>query len=156
MTVPEEFVVWEWLDKQGDPVYVGYGKMPIGSRKHPALKMFEMRNSEDSDLNVFLRGFKKEPKRSKKLTTSKLHRHGARAIVFQRRSELAKEGYELLSTRPWGTVTGGGKPRPVKNPRGKYFASVRAAAIHEGVNQCTITRRCNSEKSKWRYVDESS
>jgi len=151
--VPHEFVVWEWLDSHGDPFYVDFGKMPLGCKHHPAKTLYNARNRIDSDLTEFLRAFGKEPQRSKDLPISKMHRREAKGIVYARRMQLKKQGFELLSNRPYGTCIGGGTARKVVSPEGEVYPSVRAAAAKLGVNQCTITRRCNNQQSGWKYAD---
>lgn len=154
MSVPQEFVVWEWLDVNGDPVYVGYGKMPMGHKTHPAKKLYQLRNQSESDLNTFLRSLGHEPDRGNGVPTTKMYHSEAKAVVYARRQALKKQGFILLSTRPYGTISGGGLPRAVRSPDGEEYSSVREAAAAIGVNPCTITRQCaNKKRGGWKYIN---
>lgn len=148
----EEFSVWQWNDELGQPVYVGYGKHPMGSKVHPSALRFKARHDCESELNDYLCTLKKEPDHEESITRQKMYKEGAKAYVFALRRKLAKEGHTLLTTRPRGTTIGGGARRCVVDPNGTTFDSVRSAADFWGVAACTITRKCKAEKEGWRYV----
>lgn len=148
--VHPEFIVWEWLDKQGEPFYVGYGKH-IDGGPHPSEAVWAVRHEIKSDLHVYLSALKDPPQLSTKYKAL-MFRPAARKECFARRSRLRREGYTLLSPRPYGTTVGGGVSRIVQSPKGKKYMSVREAARAHGWNQCTITRYCATGKDGWKYL----
>lgn len=146
---PHEYVVWEWLNEHGLPIYVGNGH--VSGKKHPAVKIWEERFSVNSHLHNWLRTLDAEPRRSGDVPRRLMHRQGARAVCTARKNQLKSLDIELLSPRPFGTTSGGGSRRPVISPEGVRYDSVRGAARLLGYNQGTITRYCNNEEKGWRY-----
>lgn len=154
--IPAQFAVWEWVDDKGTPVYVGRGKY-VGE-KHPARLMFESRTDpkKDSHLMRWLCSLDAEPKRSESVPALKLHHAEAASWFYIRRQQCKERGLSLLSTRPFGTTTGGGASRAVVSPEGDVYISVRAASRETGISTAEIVRLCNLPKSLWRYIDANS
>lgn len=146
----QRFVVWTWTDADGTPRFVGWGR---ASRQHPAKQLWAKREGADSDLNFWLRTFTEEPRRIENAGIVRYYKHEAAAIAEGLRNRYKNDGNELLDTRPWGTRIGGGLARMVMAPDFAIYDSVRQAAVDEGVNPCTITRWCQSDKSGWDYLN---
>lgn len=150
MAAERIYVVWEWLDDDGLPCYVGVGKQ---TGKHPADILFSKRHESDSTLTRWLRTLKKRPKRSPDVPAFAMHKADAKGVAFARKKELQEMGFVLLTTRPFDTIAGGGVARGVLAPDGEIYESVREAAKAHGVNQCTITRRCTKQTGGWSYIE---
>ena len=149
---PPRWFVWEWTNSQGEPKYVGIGRLDKDDR-HPADVLWDQRIEFESHLTNWLRGLKKQPRRSKTLPSLALHRQDAKGLFFSRRKQLKEEGITLLLRRPFGTSIGGGHHRAVVSPNGDVFVSVREAARDTGLSASQITRRCKSKNSDWRYLN---
>ena len=142
-------VVWTWLDTDGKPVYVGWGKF---EKTHPAKIVWAGRNSYESELNTWLRSLKNEPKRATHTTSIPLRKQDARAMARAICERHRKADESLLDSRPDGTKLGGGGRRQVLSPELTVYPSVRQAAIDVGVNACTITRWCQEAGTDWDYL----
>jgi len=150
---PEKFAVWEWVDPEtSEPVYVGVGAYENGL--HPAQRLWDLRFKTDSTLNQWLRRFEHEPRRVNSIGVRALHRHAAYEYAAARREWLKNQGCTLLSGRDLETYAGGGMSRAVVDPNMEIYPSVRQAAEENGVTPATITRRCQTPSSGWRYLDE--
>lgn len=149
MPAHKKYVVWTWFDEDETPKFVGWG---VYSRTHPAKTLWAQRNGIDSDLHIWLRKFKTEPKRVERTGLVQYYRAEASAVAAVLREKCAKDGYKLLDPRPWGTKEGGGAARMVISPDFAIFGSVRKAAVDMGVNPCTITRWCQTDGSGWDYI----
>lgn len=158
MSKTPTFVVWAWL-YNGHPFYVGWGKHTPEScdrlATHPAARLFATRHDIPSRLNAWLRTLEAEPPRCNE--TARLgpfHKAVARSVCLTKREELIKLGYELFSSRGVDTFNGGGGARKIVGPEGIVFPSVRAAAMHVGVDNSTLTRWCQARDKGWRYHEE--
>lgn len=146
----QKYVVWVWKE-QGVPRFVGWGRM---GRNHPAKELWAKRHGADSDLNLWLRGFEKEPDRSdQRGLLRQFYKHEASSIAVALRIKYKNEGYSLLDSRAWGSYEGGGAARMVMSPDFTIFGSVRQAAVDEGVHPSTITRLCQAEGTGWDYLN---
>lgn len=150
-----EFAVWEWLDEDGLPVYVGIGRVIHG--EHPAAILWDkvawsQRGKVDSPLNRWLLTHKKEPKRGKELPTPFMYQADAQTLAHNRREFLKARGFTLLLARPYGTHKGGGAARAVISPCGDVYVSVRAAARELNLNHCAVVRWCNDSENGWTYL----
>lgn len=153
---PSSFAVWEWLDKDGTPMYVGRGRILDGV--HPAQALWNQRTKAelDSHLMRWLRTFEEEPQRSDAVPELTIYQQEADGWFYARRAQLKERGVDLLSTRPFGTTVGGGTSRAVVSPEGDVYTSVREAVRDTGLSVATIIRFCKSPRSDWKYVDEIS
>lgn len=144
-----EFVVWEWTDSDGKPKYVGCGKIVGGV--HPAVRMWEDRTNLRSQLGDWLQSLKKEPHRAWKVKDLALVKSDAKKLAHSRRLEHRKKKRRLLSSRPYGTVRGGGAALVVIDEKGDIHESVRDAALAHGISGATVSRRCKNPLSGWCF-----
>ncbi len=145
-----QFCVWTWLNDEGEPVYVGWGKFCL---THPAKHVWASRKAYDSELNDWLRTLEREPDRKYDELTARFSRTEASAQANFMRKDLKAKGAKLLDSRPKGTKAGGGAARGVLTPDLEIYESVRQAATALGVHPCTITRKCRTEGSGWDYLN---
>jgi hypothetical protein len=144
------FCVWTWLNDDGEPVYVGWGKQVLN---HPAKHVWASRDAYDSELNFWLRTcIHGEPDRSYGEGAAKFAKNDASHQCNFIRQTLKKKGYKLLSSRPIGTRSGGGSARGVLSPDLEIYNSVRQAAAAQGVNPSSVTRWCKDEDNDWNYL----
>lgn len=145
-----KFVVWEWVDAERIPVYVGWGRQ---TRCHPSFTLWDMRMVFNSDLNMWLRKHEHEPERIDHNGIVHFYRQEASNVAASLRTRYQKKGRKLLDPRPWGTKAGGGSARQVMAPDMTIYSSVRQAAVDVGVNPCTITRWCQTRGSGWAHLN---
>lgn len=144
-----QYCVWTWLNDDGDPVYVGWGKFSL---THPAKHVWASRKAYSSELNDWLCTLDSEPDRTYGEGAARFSRgEASHQANFIRRTEKAK-GHNILSSRPTGTRSGGGSARGVLSPELDIYDSVRQAAAEQKVHPCTITRWCKSDSSDWNYL----
>ena len=144
-------MVWEWIDDQGRPVYVGMGSGPNADRvfMRAMLKAGRVNNP----LSEWLLSVDGLPERSTAIPSMLLHKVDAMNTLQARRENLRRKGVRLLSRRPHGTKAGGGSPKLVEGPDGTLYTSVREAARKTGVTPATISRKCNDPISDdWSFV----
>jgi hypothetical protein len=151
MSNAKTYMIWTWIDEDGVPFYVGWGKMEIA---HPAKRVWARRNSVTSDLTIALRTYKREPKRGRKDSSLvPLTRAEASGIAVARREQYKSDGIAILSDREHGTKVGGGAGRAIMGPEFEVYNSVREAAAAYGVNPSTITRWARRPGSDFDYVN---
>lgn len=152
MVQNRKFVVWEWVDKPRNLVYVGWGR---DGDTHPAEQLWINREVFTSDLTVWLREFKNAPPEWVDHSgIVHFYRHEACNVAASLRARYKAEGRTILDTRPWGARSGGGAARMIMAPDMSIYSSVRQAAVDKAVNPCTITRWCQSEENNgWTYLD---
>lgn len=147
-----QFVVWEWTDSDGNPMYIGVGKIVNG--EHPAIRLWKGRDNLNSQLGEWLMSLKKEPHRAWKVNDLAMVKADAKRLAHSRRLEHIKKKRPLLSNRPFGTVRGGGAPLVVIDDLGHTHKSVREAALAHGVSGATVTRYCQNPLSGWCYSNK--
>lgn len=143
------FCVWTWLDDDGNPVFVGWGKHVL---THPAKHVWASRNAYESELNDWLRTRAVEPDRVYGEGAARFSRNEASHQANFIRQTLKKKGFKLLSSRPIGTRSGGGSARGVLSPDLEIYESVRQAATVNGVHPSSVTRWCKDEDNDWNYL----
>lgn len=141
-----EYFAWEWLDADGSPMYVGWGKQVRG--KHPAEVMWKQRKN-GSKLGDRLAALTTEPQRSAAVPEVGLTKEEARTYCSARKRELHKNGVQLLSSRPHDSRRGGGSAVSVVDDAGREHESVRAAAEFHGLNPSTVSRFIRDALSGW-------
>lgn len=145
-----EYFVWEWLDAEGFPMYVGWGKMQRGV--HPAEALWNHRK-KGSELGDQFAMFESEPQRSAAIPEVGLTKAEARTYCSARKLELQKKGVRLLSSRLRDSRRGGGSAVGVVDDAGIEYESVRAAAKAHSLNPCTVSRFVRDALSGW-YVKQ--
>jgi len=143
------FCVWTWLNDEGTPIYVGWGKFHL---THPAKHVWASREAYPSELNDYLKTLDREPDRRYDELTSRFSGADASFHANFVRRKLKKEGVVLLSSRPTGTKIGGGLARGVLSPDLEIYPSVRRAAVANKVHPCSVTRWCKDPDSEWNYL----
>jgi len=141
-----EYFAWEWLDADGSPMYVGWGKLQRGV--HPAEVLWKHRK-KGSELGDRLATLKLEPQRSAVVPQVGITKEEARTYCSARKLELQKKGVQLLSSRPRASRRGGGSALRVVDDRGDEHESVRAAAEAHRLNACTVSRYVRDPLSGW-------
>lgn len=150
MAANPHYFVWEWLDQQGQPRYVGCA--PSRNGEHPADILWDNRANLNSELGRWLQMLPKQPLRNVELPSIGMYYKQAAAISTAERARLRTINVDLLSARPFGTKAGGGRAKAVIDELGDVHESVRAAAADRGIDAATVTRYCSNPKSEWRYV----
>lgn len=153
---PPNYYVWEWLDDEGNIVYIGNSPRSDGGEL-PWTVLWTSRFIIDSDLNRWLRSLEKQPARGTFLPAQPMTKREAYTLAGKRRHQLRlSNNPALLSARRDGTTDGGGTRRAVVSPLGDLYVSVREAARDQGLpNSSQITRLCQDPNSAWRYLDEA-
>lgn len=141
-----EYFAWEWLDADGSPMYVGWGKQIRGA--HPAEVLWKQRK-KGSELGDHLATLKSEPQRSAAVPQVGITKEEARTYCSARKLELRKKGVQLLSSRPRDSRCGGGSALSVVDDAGVEHESVRAAAEAHGLNPSTVSRYVKDPLSGW-------
>lgn len=147
---PKKHTSWLWLDTDGEPRFVGWGWY---DQRHPAKRVWALRNAYECELNDWLRTLTREPDRDESFVEILLSRNEASAIANLKAKELKEAGHDILDSRPYGTKKGGGRNRYVIGPDFVVYKSVRKAAEKVGVNASTITRWCQTPGSDWDFLD---
>lgn len=142
-----EHFAWEWLDAEGTPMYVGWGRTVRGV--HPAQQLWGRRGKGRSELNTRLATFQNEPQRSAAVPELALSKEDARNYCSARKLELRKKSVKLLSGRPYSSRHGGGSALRVVDGDGNVHDSVRDAAVAHGLNPSTVSRFCRDPLSGW-------
>lgn len=156
MSQEKNYTYWIWCDDLGVPMFVGWGRY-IKQRKYtlkePSTVVFEKRFDFDSELNLWLRQYNEEPLRCEPFSIKKTfyHKVDARTLAVNNRMKLIREGVRLLNPKPFESMTGGGRRRPVNGPSG-MFESVREAARMLDVDPGSITLWCQAKKDGWHYI----
>jgi hypothetical protein len=82
-----------------------------------------------------------------------MSRDAAEALKASNVAALSAQGYKLLSSRSTGSwMTGGGISKPILDPKGDMYMSVRAAARDLGKPPGSIVRWLKNSKSGWKYI----
>ncbi len=145
------YCVWTWLsDEDGEPIYVGWGKFTV---THPAKHVWASRKAYDSELNLWLRSLDREPDRLYGEGAAKFSKAEASHQANYITRQLKKKGRITLSSRPFGSKTGGGSARGVLSPDLEIYTSVRQAAAANEVHPSSVTRWCKDEDLDWNYLN---
>ncbi len=142
--------VFTFMDDTGAVRYIGVGRETRGAK--PWEELWDSRFRCDSPVAHWLRGYIEPPVRGNVGSGEAMSEVAAGELFTINRRRLLESGANLLSTRPLGSyVTGGGLCNPVVcGDEGLWFASIREAARHYGVNASTIQRRVNRGTDGWR------
>jgi hypothetical protein len=124
---PARWYVWEWLNAEGRPVYLGRGRRTANG-DHPADILWDRRRTQNNELGKWLQSLSEPPRRNIQIVGSHMYKSEADAIYDGRKLQLDKLNISLLQTRDFGSKIGGGDGRGVLDPNGDFYESVRAAA----------------------------
>ena len=142
--------VWLWLDPvTREPKYVGYGS----SRYELPWDHEWSKRGGSSELSQWLAKLEKQPPRDPTINEDVYFGDVAAKYAAQIRKGIKTP---LLKNRSYqGTQTGGGAAKPVIDPNGFTFKSVRAAAHEYKVDVGTICAYLkHSIQTGWKYVDK--
>jgi hypothetical protein len=147
---------WEFIDEQGRKcAYVGCDNHELGA-PHPANVLWNERHTVRSDLHNWLRTLPAIPARIDFPAEQPIFRVDALGIAFGLREGYRRQGVRLITTRPEGSCRGGGAAKPVVDPKGDIYDSVRQAAEAHGVSEATVIRYCKDPANHdWVYAYES-
>lgn len=124
--------VFEWIDAEGTPRYVGHGSLDPTTGEPPWARLWASRERQRGALGEWLRSLSEPPERSHAVPSVLLTASTAAGVARLRRGQLRRRGLRVLSDRVY---SGSGRLRPACGCR-----SIRQLARVLGVSRRLASR----------------